>query len=404
VIAADRPVQRSADSKLLYVDAAGRIRSVPRTALIELLQPGDVVVANDAATLPASLRGIHLQTGMEVEVRLAARASLAADDVLRFHAIVFGPGDHRTRTEDRALPPQLAPGQRLRLGSLWAVVEEVLGHPRLIALQFENSVAEVWAGLAREGRPIQYAHMPPALELWDVWTPIAAQPVAYEPPSAGFALDWQLLTAFAAKGIVFATITHAAGISSTGDADLDRLLPFDEPYRIPVATELALRRACREDRRVVAIGTTVVRALEHSAARFGAVLAGDGVADQRIGAHTRLRVVDAILSGTHEPGTSHYDLLHAFAGAPVLRRADRALDGAGFRTHEFGDSVLIERASERYSSEVRRCEADVIFSTNARTGRAVRSPYTSRFLRAAADVVQEPGRLSSPGRLVGCSC
>ena len=110
--------------------------------------------------------------------------------------------------------------------------------------------------------------MPQALQLWDVWTPIAAQPVAYEPPSAGFALDWQLLAAFASKGIVFATITHAAGISSTGDAELDRLLPFDEPYRIPAATEQALRRACREDRRVVAIGTTVVRALEHSAARF----------------------------------------------------------------------------------------------------------------------------------------
>ena len=109
--------------------------------------------------------------------------------------------------------------------------------------------------------------------------------------------------------------------------ELDRLLPFDEPYRIPAATEQALRRACREDRRVVAIGTTVVRALEHSAARFGAVVAGDGVADQRIGAQTQLRVVDAILSGTHEPGTSHYDLLHAFAArtgsAPRRSRARR---------------------------------------------------------------------------------
>jgi S-adenosylmethionine:tRNA ribosyltransferase-isomerase len=403
VIAADKPVQRAADSRLLHVDAAGRIRSVPRSSLIELLRPGDVVVANDAATLPASLRGVHTPTGAEVEVRLAARASLAADDVLRFHAVVFGSGDHRTRTEDRSLPPLLVRGQRIQLGSLTAVVEQLLGHPRLISLRFENSVADVWAGLAAHGRPIQYAHMPQALQLWDVWTPIAAQPVAYEPPSAGFALDWQLLTAFAAKGIVFATITHAAGISSTGDPGLDRLLPFDEPYRVPLATEQALRRACREDRRVVAIGTTVVRALEHSAARFGAVVAGDGVADQRLGAQTRLRVVDAILSGTHEAGTSHYDLLHAFAGEPVLRRADRALDAQGFRTHEFGDSVLIERASERYSSGIRRCEAEAIFAANARTGRGARSPYTSRFLRAA-HVVQEPDHLSSAGRLVGCSC
>jgi len=404
VIAADKPVQRSVDAKLLHMDAAGRIRSVPRTSLVELLRPGDVVVANDAATLPASLRGIHLQTGAEVEVRLAARDSLAADDVLRFHAIVFGSGDHRTRTEDRPLPPPLATGQRIRFGPLTAVIEELLGHPRLIALRFENSAAEVWAGVARHGRPIQYAHMPQSLQLWDVWTPIAAQPVAYEPPSAGFAVDWHLLAAFAAKGIVFATITHAAGISSTGDVDLDRLLPFDEPYRIPAATERALRRACREDRRVIAIGTTVVRAIEHSAAQFGAVVAGDAVADQRIGAMTQLRAVDAILSGTHEPGTSHYDLLHAFAGASVLRRADRTLDAGGFRAHEFGDSVLIERASDRYSTEVRRCEPQRIFAANARTGRGALSPYTSRFLRAAPDVVQESGRLSPAGRLVGCSC
>jgi S-adenosylmethionine:tRNA ribosyltransferase-isomerase len=384
VIAADKPVQRSAESKLLRVDAKGRIRSVPRSSLLDLLEPGDVIVANDAATLPASLRGVHLQTGAEIEVRLASRTSLASDDVLRFHAVVFGSGDHRTRTEDRALPPPLEPDQKIQLGSLTAVVERLLGHPRLIALRFDNSVAEVWAGLAQYGRPIQYAHMSQQLELWDVWTPIAAQPVAYEPPSAGFALDWQLLSGFASKAIEFATITHAAGISSTGDHELDRLLPFDEPYRIPSTTAEAIQRASRENRRVVAIGTTVVRALEHSAARFGAVIAGDGIADQRIGAHTRLRVVDAILSGTHEPGTSHYDLLRAFADESTLRRADRALRDGGFRTHEFGDSVLI-------------------FAANARTGRGARSPYTSRFLRAP-DVVQEPGRLSPAGRLVGCSC
>ncbi|MGH8236588.1 MAG: S-adenosylmethionine:tRNA ribosyltransferase-isomerase [Steroidobacteraceae bacterium] len=383
MIAADKPVQRSVDSRLLHVDAAGRIRTVPRSSIIDLLRPGDVVVANDAATLPASLRGVHVRSGAEIEVRLAARDSLAAADVLRFDAIVFGSGDHRTRTEDRPLPPPLEPGQRIQFGPLTAVVEQLLGHPRLIALRFENSAAEVWAGLARHGRPIQYAHMPQALQLWDVWTAIAAQPVAYEPPSAGFALDWQLLAAFAAKGIVFATLTHAAGISSTGDAELDRLLPFNEPYRVPAATEQALHRACRDGRRVVAVGTTVVRALEHSAARSGAVVAGDGVADQRIGAQTRLRVVDAILSGTHEPGTSHYQLLRAFAAESTLSRADRALAAGGFRTHEFGDSVLI-------------------FAANARTGRGTRSPYTSRFLRAP-DVVQEPGCVSSAGRLVGCS-
>jgi S-adenosylmethionine:tRNA ribosyltransferase-isomerase len=144
------------------------------------------------------------------------------------------------------------------------------------------------------------------------------------------------------RGIAFATITHAAGISSTGDATLDARLPFDEPYAIPAATVRAILCARRRGGRVIAVGTTVVRALEH-AARGGRLRAGAGLATQRIGPGTRLAVVDAILSGTHEPGTSHYELLRAFASDPSLREAGAALDAEGYRTHEFGDSVLIER-------------------------------------------------------------
>lgn len=345
MIAAARPSQRPADAKLLHIDAAGRIRAARRSSLIQFLRRGDLVIANDAATLPASLHGVHMRTGQPIEVRLAGRSPTAPQDPLRFIAVIFGVGDYRTRTEDRPQPPALSVGHRLKLGQLTAVVDELLAHPRLVSLRFEAEVSELWRGLASHGRPIQYAHMREPLQLWDVWTPIAGPPVAYEPPSAGFVVDWQLLDGFVAAGIEFATLTHAAGISSTGDPELDRRLPFDEPYVIPESTARALARACHEDRRVIAIGTTVVRALEHSAARFGIVMPGEGVATQRIGALTTLRVVDAIVSGTHEPGTSHYDLLQAFAAPEILRRADSELEAAGFRTHEFGDSVLIERDS-----------------------------------------------------------
>ena len=146
------------------------------------------------------------------------------------------------------------------------------------------------------------------------------------------------------RGVEFETLTHAAGISSTGDDALDRLLPFDEPYRIPVATARAVSRARERVGRVVAIGTSVVRALEDAAAADGRVRAGDGVATGRLGARSRLRVVDVILSGTHEPGTSHYELLRAFLDDATLRQTSAELDARGYRTHEFGDSVLIERA------------------------------------------------------------
>src|SRR5262249_48803237 len=100
-------------------------------------------------------------------------------------------------------------------------------------------------------------------------------------------------------------------------------LPFDEPYYIPMATALAIRRARLMEQRVVAIGTTVVRALEHAAMSGGRVRPGDGLATQRIGAATRLRVVDVLLTGTHEPGTSHYELLRAFTDFATLRHVPR---------------------------------------------------------------------------------
>jgi S-adenosylmethionine:tRNA ribosyltransferase-isomerase len=147
-----------------------------------------------------------------------------------------------------------------------------------------------------------------------------------------------------ARGIRFGTITHAAGISSTGDPDLDALLPFNEPYRIPPDTARLIASAQARRARIVAVGTSVVRALEHAAALHGIVPAGEGLATQKIGASTELRVVTAILSGTHEPGTSHYELLRAFAHDRTLDRVDRELNAHNYRTHEFGDSVFLENA------------------------------------------------------------
>jgi S-adenosylmethionine:tRNA ribosyltransferase-isomerase len=327
----------------MFLDANGAITHVARRDFVSLLRPGDLVIANDAATLPASLQGIHAATGEPIEVRLAGRRSLDVDDVARFKAIVFGAGDFRTRTEDRPPSPRLARGDWLTFGKLTAIVDRILGNPRFISLRFNGSPDEIWRGLAKYGRPVQYAYMREPLELWDVWTPIAGPPVAFEPPSAGFVLDWRSLAALRSAGVGFATITHAAGISSTGDAALDKLLPFDEAYRISESAAAAIREARATGGRIIAIGTTVVRALEHAASRDGRVHAGDGVATQRLDAASELRVVDAILSGTHEPGSSHYELLGAFADEPSLRRADKELEERGYLTHEFGDSVLIEK-------------------------------------------------------------
>ena len=345
MIAAADPVQRPAGAKLLFVEQRGTVQHRARSAFAQLLRPGDLVIGNDAATLPASLFGHHAASGRPIEVRLAGRRSLDVSQVGHFFAVVFGDGDFRTRTEDRPPPPTLRPGDRLELGPLQATVACLLNHPRLVLLHFEGSPREIWEGLARHGRPIQYSHVRSPLALWDTWSPIAGPPVAFEAPSAGFVLTWDTLARLAVRAVQFATITHAAGVSSTGDPTLDARLPLDEPYRIPASTSRAINRTRARNGRVIAIGTTVVRAVEHAAAVDGSVPAGEGLATQKIGPLTRLRAVDAVLSGTHERDTSHYQLLRAFVADATLNRMYEELDRHGYRTHEFGDSIFVESAA-----------------------------------------------------------
>jgi S-adenosylmethionine:tRNA ribosyltransferase-isomerase len=393
MIAADRPVQRPADARLLIIDAAGTLTHAVRARWIDYLRRGDIVVANDAATLPASLSGIHARSGQRVELRLAAwRNDPALDlslDEPRFDALLFGAGDYHTRTEARALPPPVAPGDALVLGPLTARVVRTLGHPRLLRVQFAERSSAFWQGLAAHGRAIQYAHVPEPIALWDAWTTIASAPAAFEAPSAGFILDWREIATFPARGIGFATLTHAAGLSSTGDEALDARLPLDEWYRIPKRTAAAIDDARSRGGRVIAVGTTVVRALEDAADARGRVRAGTRRARGRIGRATTLRIVGALVTGTHEPGSSHHELLRAFADDGVLETAAVALESRGYRTHEFGDSMLVF-SDAREGETARRAPRD--------TGRSQRACCCCGFRppRAAAASARA-SRRTAPG-------
>ena len=339
---ATSPAARANGARLLVIDRDGHVSHHAGADFPRLVREHDLVIANDAATIPASLSGVHVPTGAVVEVRLGGRESLLPTSVTHFTAVIFGAGDFRTPTEHRPLPPPAAVGDALQLGPLQAKVTAVYGHPRLVQLTFEASAERIWEGLARHGRPIQYSHVPEPLEIWDAWPRIAGQPVAFEPPSAGFLLTWQMIHELRRRGARLTTITHAAGISSTGDDRLDALLPLDEPYFIPSSAAALIDQTKRRGGRVIAIGTTVVRALEHAARLHGGVRPGSGVATQRIGPSTSLRIVDAIVSGMHEPGSSHYELLRAFQTDAVLRQMVAEADAHGYLTHEFGDSVFVQ--------------------------------------------------------------
>lgn len=320
------------ESRLLVWKGA-RSDAVGFADLARSLAATDLVVVNDSATFPASLRGKDAD-GHELELRLTS-APDAHGEVI---AVLFGAGDYRTRTEDRPAPPVLAANAELRFGKLHANVVARLDHPRLLRVRFGQRGSTLLHALYMEGRPVQYAYVPKPLALWDVQNVYAGPAVSAELPSAGYAMSFGVLESLRAKGVRVVALTHAAGLSSTGDAELDRRLPLPERYSIPEATLSAIRETRAAGGRVVAVGTSVVRALEASALSGAA----SGITDLRIDASHRLRVVSAILTGVHAPGESHYDLLEAFLPRRELDAAFTRASDLGLLGHEFGDAILFD--------------------------------------------------------------
>jgi S-adenosylmethionine:tRNA ribosyltransferase-isomerase len=332
--AATWPREDPLAERLLVVDSAAgsyedaRVRDLPR-----LLRRGDLVVVNDAATLPASLFGET--EGARIEVRLATRRG----DL--WTCVAFGAGDWRTRTEDRAPPPVLVPGQRIVFDASLSADVVSVPSARLVELEFRPGGASFLEALYRLGHPIQYAYVKHALPLWAVQTSYASRPWAVEMPSAGRPLTWSLLSELRARGIEVARVTHAAGLSSTGDKELDAKLPLPERSDIPEPTVRAVARTRARGGRVIAVGTSVVRALEGRVMLRGELLSGEADTDLVMGPGYRRRVVDGLLTGIHEPTASHYALLRTFVAADVLYEAYDHAGNAGYLNHEFGDSSLI---------------------------------------------------------------
>ncbi len=214
--------------------------------------------------------------------------------------------------------------------------------PRFVSLRFDREGDALWSALFRVGRPVQYSYVRDALPLWHVQTPYAGRPLAVEMPSAGRPLRLPLLRALREQRVRLARVTHAAGLSSTGDAAIDAALPLPERSELPAATAAEVARTKAEGGRVVAVGTSVVRALESAWDEDeGRLRAGARTTTLRVGPAYVPRVVDGLLTGVHEPGESHFELLQAFAPRPLLEAALAHARSAGYLGHEFGDSSLV---------------------------------------------------------------
>jgi S-adenosylmethionine:tRNA ribosyltransferase-isomerase len=349
--------------RLLLLDRdTGAVRHTRFDELPRLLRPGDLVVVNDSRTLPASLLGCTAG-GAALEVRLAARdggvrgipggspdgTGPGESGAERWAALPLGVpaggGDPAlVPTDARPAPPPLPPGERLVFGG--GLTATVLGRheeaPPLVWLAFHAGGERLAEALHRAGRPVRYAYVPRPWPLHHYQTMFAAAPGSAEMASAGRPFTVQTVRALRDRGIGLATISLHAGLSTYGDPAVDRRFVPPEAYRVSQATAAAVDRCRAAGGRVVAVGTTVVRALETSAAAGGGkVLAGAGMSRLRIGPGHRLLAVDGLLTGLHEPEASHLDLLGAFVDPEVLARAYTAALDAGYLWHEFGDVCLV---------------------------------------------------------------
>jgi S-adenosylmethionine:tRNA ribosyltransferase-isomerase len=310
--------------RLMVVDrAAGTVRHTRFDRLGEELGPGDLLAVNTSRVVPAAVPALRAD-GRGVQLRPCVRRPGEWD------ALAVQPG-----------PPfenvPLTPGETLRVGD---AAIRVLGRradiPLLWRLRLDRE--DDLDLIERHGEPVRYSYVPEPVPLSHYQTVYAARPGSAESPSAGLPLTWRLLGELRAAGVELAEIVLHTGLSSFQDDayDAEHHL-FEEWFEVGPEAAEAVARA----RRVVAVGTTVVRALESAAADRGIVWPVRGWTRLAIGPARPPRVVDGLLTGLHEPEASHFDLLRAFVPLPLLRRAYVEAIERRYLWHEFGDAALI---------------------------------------------------------------
>jgi S-adenosylmethionine:tRNA ribosyltransferase-isomerase len=311
-------------------DGAARIEHARARDLPDHLRAGDVLVVNTSATLPAALPA-RRAGGAELMLHLSTPAA-AASDTARWVVELRRDGERFTGGH---------PGEQLALpgGASATLLARHLTGRRLWLAAIDTHGATLPEYLARHGAPIRYAHTRGAWPLADYQTIFALHPGSAEMPSAGRPFTPELVTALVARGVVIAPLTLHTGVSSLEAGES----PYPERFDVPATTARLINAARAGGGRVIAVGTTVVRALETVALPFGHVEADAGWTRHVVTPACGVRVVDGLLTGWHEPDASHLQLLEAIAGHALVEDSYGAALDAGYRWHEFGDVHLILR-------------------------------------------------------------
>jgi S-adenosylmethionine:tRNA ribosyltransferase-isomerase len=329
-----RGIRRDQVRLLVIGRRTGRIEHTRFDKIDNYLRAGDLLVFNSSRTLPASLRGCECSAthGPCMEVRLAEH--LADDSWLAL--LLCEQGDPFGCGLRAGMQIEFAEGLNA------AVLERNANIPRLWKLRFSISGTELVDLIYRLGKPIRYEYVSAPWDLDYYQTVYAKEPGSAEMPSAGRAFTWKLLLDLKRRGIESAYIVLHTGLSSYMDDELDRAHPAsEEEYFVSLGTAQKVNAARKNGGRVVAVGTTVVRALESVADANGRICEAHGYTRLKIDNQHRLKSVDGLLTGLHEPEASHLDLLSAFLPAEKIRAAYEEAIQRRYLWHEFGDLNLI---------------------------------------------------------------
>jgi S-adenosylmethionine:tRNA ribosyltransferase-isomerase len=325
------PVERDDVALLVSRGSDGALINACFDELGDFLEPGDLLVVNTSSTLPAALPARLRGEELELHLSTPVGGEAAGD----------APWVVELRTPDRQpvhAPRRLPATVELPGGAFAELVAPYLGSRRLsvATLSLDQPVESY---LRRHGQPIRYRHSPGDLPIDAYQTVFARDPGSAEMPSAARPFSRELVTELIGRGVLFAPITLHCGVSSLETDES----PYPERYRVSAETARLVNSVRWWGGRIIAVGTTVVRALETVSDEHGIVTAGAGLTNLVVTPDRGVHAIDGLLTGWHEPESSHLQLLQAVAGRELLNRSYDAAHAAGYRFHEFGDSNLILR-------------------------------------------------------------
>jgi len=329
---ADAPSPARDDVRLLVASADG-VRHARFGRFGDFLAAGDLVVVNTSATLAAAVDGNR--AGVPVEVHFSAEL----DDgtwVVEVRVLEEGPAGTSTGPVTNLRPCEVITLDAAGDAALIVGEPRPAGQTRLWEARplIDGGVS---AFLARHGRPIRYAYVPRQWPLAEYQTVFAREAGSAEMPSAGRPFTEHIVTDLVTRGVTLAPIVLHTGVSSQELGEP----PQPERFRVPEATARLVNSTRQAGGRVIAVGTTVTRALESAADPDGSVRARHGWTDLVLGPARPAQVVTGLVTGWHAPGASHLDLLTAVAGGALVERAYAEALRLEYRWHEFGDSCLL---------------------------------------------------------------